>query len=57
MVQFMNLFELFNIVMCVHLRGSKAAMAQQVFNSLYIGTIVQQMRGKGVPQHVRAFFR
>ena len=41
--------------MGVYLCGGKAAMSQQVFYSLYISPVVEQVCSKCMPQHVRAF--
>ena len=50
---FINVFELFNCVVGIHLRSGKAAMPQQFFYCIQICTIVGKMRGKRMSQHMR----
>lgn len=45
----------FNGIMCVYLRGSKAAVAQQFLNGIQVSPAVHQMGGKGMPEHMGAF--
>ena len=50
-----DLFEFVDVVVGVYLCGSEAAVAQKVFYSLNVGPVIEQVRGKGVPQHMGAF--
>ena len=53
---FMDILQFFNGIMCVYLRGSKAAVAQQFLNGIQVSPAVHQMGGKGMPEHMGAFF-
>ena len=50
-----DLFEFVDVVVGVYLCGSEAAVAQKVFYGLNVGPVIEQVRGKGVPQHMGAF--
>ena len=56
MCLFIYALEFFQRVVRVNLGRGKAAVAQQVFDGIQIGSLVEQMRGKRVAQHVRAAF-
>ena len=53
---FINGFELLYRVMGIYLGGCQTAVAQYGLDGVQVGSVVQQMRRKGVPDHVRAAF-
>src|SRR5690606_7529557 len=48
--------EFFNGVVCVHLRGGKSCMAQDLLDRIEVGTVFEHVGGEGVAQHVWAPF-
>ena len=47
------LFQLLDGVVRVYLRRAEAAVPQNLLYRTDVGTLVEQMRGKSVPQHMR----
>lgn len=48
-----NTGEMLKIQMGINLRGTKVGMTQQFLDGPQVATGLQQMTGKGMPQHVR----
>ena len=51
-----HLLELADGIMGINLGGGEVSVTQQFFYGVQIGPMVQQVGGKGMPQHVRRFF-
>ena len=51
---FMDFLELFDGIVGIYLGGGQVLVPEQLLDSHEAGAFVQQMRGEGVAQHVRA---
>ena len=50
------LLEFLKTAVGVHLRGGQTGVSEQLLDGIEVGTMVEQMRGETVPQHVWASF-
>ena len=55
MCLFVNPPEFFHGVVRVHLGGCKAAVTEEIFDSINFSAPVEEVRGIGVTQNVRTF--
>ena len=51
---FIDVFELVDGIVRIHLRSRQAAVPKQFFYCVEVGTVIGKMGGEGVPQYVRA---
>ena len=53
---FVGFLELLDGVVRIDLRGGKGSMPQKLLHGIQVGTVVEQVGGEGVTQHVRTAF-